>query len=123
MKPLMILAALAALAAPTNLTAEEWWQGNWAFDPEWCAEADNIGSVTPAPIAITETEMLGYEMSCGITFAQELYSVGATHLKLECESEGSTFEEERVVMRTDETGLAVWIWFGTGDPILFQRCE
>ena len=118
-----LAAALVAGLSPAALSAEDWWQGNWAFDPEWCAEVDNIGSVTPAPIAITGTEMLGYENSCQIVYAQELYGVGAVHLKLECESEGSTFEEERVLLRTDETGLAVWIWFGAGDPILFQRCE
>ena len=114
---------LAALLLPGAAQAEEWWQGIWAFDPEWCAEADKIGSVTPAPIAITGAEILGYENSCEITGTKAIRGAGAVHLRLSCQSEGSTYDEDRVVMRTDETGLAVWIWFGSGDPVLFQRCE
>jgi len=117
------LAALAALVVPGAAAAEVWWQGIWTADPAWCAVVDQIGAVTPAPIMITDVEVLGYENSCGIRGVQEMDGAGAVHLHLQCQSEGSTFDEYRVLMRTDETGLAIWIWFGAGEPILFQRCE
>ncbi|MFT7596757.1 MAG: hypothetical protein ACI8R4_004099 [Paracoccaceae bacterium] len=120
---LRYVAVGVAVLAPVTVQAQDWWQGIWAFDPEWCAAADQIGSVTPAPIAITVTEVLGYENSCAITHATALDGVAAAHLQLRCQSEGDTYDEERLVMRTDETGLAIWIWFGSSDPVLFQRCE
>ncbi len=117
------LAVLALVLLPGGALAEEWWQGVWTFDPEWCAEAENVGSVTSAPIRITEAEVLGYENSCDITEVQRMDHAQAVYLRLSCQSEGSRFDEDRVIMRTDETGLAIWIWLGTGDPELFQRCE
>ncbi len=45
------------------------WHGIWSTDPDWCVNADRIGSVTPAPIALSATEMLGYENSCAINGA------------------------------------------------------
>lgn len=118
----MVVAGLAALT-PVAAQAQNWWQGVWAFDPAWCAAADQIGAVTPAPIAITATEVLGYENSCSITKTKPMDGAAAAHLQLRCQSEGDTYDEERVLMRTDETGLAIWIWFGSSDPVLFQRCE
>lgn len=117
------LVALLALLVPTPGLAQEWWQGIWAAEAEWCVSAADIGAVTPAPIAITPDAVLGYENSCAISDAVEMGGAGAVHLRLRCQSEGNTYDEERVLMRTDETGLAVWIWFGAGDPILFQRCN
>ena len=117
------LVFLAALAVPGAASAELWWQGIWAAEAEWCAAAGQIGAVTPAPIAITDSDVLGYENTCDIRDVQEMDSAGAVHLRLSCQSEGSTFDEDRLVMRTDETGLAIWVWFGAGEPILFQRCE
>jgi hypothetical protein len=117
------LALVFALMLPQAGQAQDWWQGNWAFDPTWCAQADKIGSVTPAPIAITQDEVVGYENTCSITRATSMDGVGAMHLQLRCQSEGDTYDEERLLMRTDETGLAIWIWFGSSDPVLFQRCE
>jgi len=117
------LAALALVLLPEIGLAENWWQGIWAFDPEWCVEAENVGSVTPAPIAITATEVLGYENSCEITEVQRMDHAQAVYLRLSCQSEGSRFDEDRVIMRTDETGLAIWVWFGTGDPELFHFCR
>ena len=118
----MKLALVVALLVPQAALAQDWWQGNWAFDPDWCAQTDNIGSVTPAPISITVDAVSGYENSCSITNATAMDGVGAVHLRLSCQSEGDAFDEERLLMRTDETGLAIWIWFGGSDPVLFQRC-
>jgi hypothetical protein len=114
---------ILALMAPQASLAQDWWQGNWTADPAWCAQAHNIGSVTPAPIGITQSQVIGYENSCAITRATPMDGIAAMHLQLRCQSEGNTYDEERLLMRTDETGLAIWIWFGSSDPVLFQRCE
>ncbi|MCF6234159.1 MAG: hypothetical protein L3J36_13835 [Rhodobacteraceae bacterium] len=117
------LAVLALVMLPGNALAEDWWQGVWASDPEWCAEAETVGTVTPAPIVITATEVLGYESSCDITEVQRMDHAQAVYLRLSCQSEGSRFDEDRLLMRADESGLVVWIWFGSGDPDLFQYCQ
>ncbi len=124
MKNLLLIGGLAiSVMLPAPVRAQEWWQGAWSFDPAWCAVADRIGSVTPAPIAITATEVLGYENSCAITQATPLDGVGAVHLRLLCQSEGETSAEERLVMRADPEAKAVWIWFAAGEPLRFQRCQ
>lgn len=114
---------LMCLFAPQAGEADDWWIGDWAADPAWCAAADAIGRVTPAPIRITADEVLGYENSCDIKAVQVLDGAAAVLLRLKCQSEGDFFEEERLLMRTDESALAVWFWFGTGDPVLFNFCE
>ena len=118
-----LLAGMLVGLLPGTGQAQDWWQGIWTSDPQWCVEAEHIGAVNPAPIAITADEVLDYENSCEISEVHEMHAAGAVHLRLKCQAEGSRFDEDRVVMRTDETGLAIWIWFGSGDPLLFQRCE
>lgn len=117
--------AIAVLAfAPVGAEAGEWWQGNWAWDKAWCKDAARIGSVTPAPIAITPTEVLGYENSCAIVEAHELRDLSATRLRLECRSEGDVFEDSRLLMWDGENAgdAAIWIWSGAGEPLKFHRC-
>lgn len=109
----------AALFCPVAAEAD-WWQGVWSYDPAWCVNADRIGSVTPAPIAITHSDLLGYENSCAITFAGPLDQVGAVVLTLECQSEGETYREQRLIMREDDS--AIWMWFGSGSPERFAKC-
>ncbi|WP_137701561.1 hypothetical protein [Marimonas lutisalis] len=117
----MRAATLAALVLCPGLAGaqEAWWQGVWAAESGWCAVAERIGSVTPAPIAITPAEVLGYENSCRITRVDEHAMVGAVSLMLECQSEGSVFDEARLIMNAGE---AIWIWFGADEPIRFHRC-
>jgi len=64
-----------ALLVPQASLAQEWWQGNWTANPAWCAQVDNIGAVTPAPIAITQDNVSGYENTCAITRATALDAV------------------------------------------------
>lgn len=86
---------------------------------------NQIGRVTPAPIAITPTEVLGYENSCAIRRAQPLRGMAAVRLELKCRSEGNTYEESRLIMRGGDgrdLGKEIWIWFGEGEPTRFFRC-
>lgn len=109
---------IPALLLPCAALAEPW-HGIWAGESEWCRNADRIGSVTPAPIALTADEVLGYENSCTVNSAQELPGMNTWQLSISCQSEGDTFDEERLVMVGDNT---LWMWWGAGEPIRFERC-
>ena len=112
-----------ALVLPNASLAQDWWQGIWTANPDWCAVADQVGAITPAPISISATELLEYENSCEISDAQAMDSIGAVRLHVVCQSEGDTYDEERLLMRVDDAASAIWMWFGAGDPIRFQRCK
>ncbi len=117
--------ALVLACLPVAAGADEWWQGKWAWDKAWCDRVNQIGRVTPAPIAITPTEVLGYENSCAIRRAQPLRGMAAVRLELKCRSEGNTYEESRLIMRGGDgrdLGKEIWIWFGEGEPTRFFRC-
>lgn len=115
--------AMIALLFPAMAMADTapWWQGAFAWDKAWCANASRIGRVTPAPVAITAREFLGYENSCRIVATRQWPSVGAVHLSLQCQSEGSVNDEDMMVIRAG--GDAVWIkWSGT-EPERYHRCQ
>jgi hypothetical protein len=112
-----------ALVLPNAGLAQEWWQGIWAAEPEWCVSDGQIGAVNPRSIEITSGEMLGYENSCEISDLQELVNVDAVQFRVTCQSEGETYVGGRLLMRADTGASAIWMWFGVGDPIRFQRCE
>lgn len=110
---------LALLMLGSSLAAEPW-QGNWAAEPDWCVWQDKIGSHTPAPIAITATEVLGYENSCDIKDVIWI-SENAWKLVLNCYSEGSEYDDERVLLLENKNTM--WMWWGAGAPLRFTRCE
>lgn len=116
MKPLATILFPAIVALPA--AAQDAWQGIWSYDPAWCAVADRIGSVTPAPVAFTETEFLGYENSCEITGIVDA-GYNAWRIGLECQSEGSTYDNVFTVLVADDR---MWLWDGTGEPSRFERC-
>lgn len=116
-------AGLAAMVLMTGMVAapvaaSEPWQGIWSYDPAWCAVSDRIGSVTPAPVALTETEFLGYENSCEIKAVSDA-GYSAWTLRLECQSEGSTYDNVFTVLVGDGR---LWLWDGAGEPTPFHRC-
>lgn len=119
----MTLPALGSvvLASPAAVSASQWWVGDWADDPLWCTHVDGIGSVTPAPISISDSALIGYENSRQNVAAAALNDVGAVHLSLQCDSEGASFEQERLLLRHSDT--QIWIWWVGGAPELFQKGE
>lgn len=112
-------AALILTLVAGEAAAQDWWQGVWAWDKAWCTQAEHIGSVTPAPIAITRDEVLGYENSCRIVRTQPEVDFAAVKLWLECQAEGETYDEVRLILNGGE---AIWVWFGGDEPVKFQRC-
>jgi hypothetical protein len=114
-----VLAIALMVLSPAAAAADTWWQGIWAWDKAWCKDAAWIGSVTPAPIAITSSEVLGYENSCRIFRADEMRALNAVQLQLECQSEGETYDESRLIMKGENS---IWMWFGADEPLKFHRC-
>ncbi len=109
-------AALLALL-PAAAMAEPW-HGDWAGEPGWCANAEKIGSATPAPIRLSEVTVVGYENSCAITGIEDT-GLYAWILRMTCEAEGSTYDDARLVM---VSGNDMWMWFGGDAPVRFHRC-
>lgn len=114
----MIRLLIAALLVPGAALAEPW-HGIWSADLAWCENADRIGSVTPAPIQLSETEMLGYENSCDIISAEPVADLNAWTIDMTCFAEGDYYEERHLIMvKADK----MWLWYGVDGPIPFERC-
>lgn len=96
------------------------WAGVWSADPSWCAAADRIGSVTPAPVRLTAQTFDGYENSCDITSAQQIGTTDAYRLTTRCQSEGSTYDDALLVILEGPDRL--WQVFGGFDAVAFLRC-
>lgn len=112
----LLLSLLPAVAQAQN--NEHWWVGTWAYDAAWCAAKNQIGAVTPAPIAITPTQTFGYENSCTITEILQM-TTSTVRMSLSCQGEGESYFEEWVILRGDG---AIWLWFGVDEPLKFTSC-
>jgi len=119
MKKLIAICASVLMAAPV-IAAEPNWVGVWTGDYEWCKNADRIGSMTPAPIRLTSTEMEGYENLCQIKSVKGSDDFAYYRLIMECSSEGDTYTDHKVLMMDGADVL--YIWFGAGEPVKFLRC-
>ncbi len=111
-----------ALALPCAAMAEPW-HGDWALDPEWCVNADQIGEVSPGPLRWSAEAMIGGENNCKITQTVPL-GHGATRLALTCEAEGDSYEDHQFLM---VHGDRLWVWYAAGEfkdaeMVEFYRC-
>ena len=106
------------VVVPAGSATAEPWQGIWTADPAWCVNAGRIGSVTPAPVALTAAEFLGYENSCELSRVEDT-GLNAWVIDMACQSEGGIYDERRVVM---VAGDDMYMWFGTQAPVHFTRC-
>ncbi|MCP5036328.1 MAG: hypothetical protein GY945_01875 [Rhodobacteraceae bacterium] len=117
MKRLVVLLAML----PGNAFAQDWWQGVWAFDPEWCAVADRAGVSDPGPIEITGDAIIGYENTCTIKSSRQVGTMAAVHLEMGCEAEGSRYDDERILLRESEDVLVIW-YGGAISSVTYHRC-
>lgn len=115
-----LILGLALALTPVGVVAQDWWHGFWADERKWCVNADKIGGAEPAPLAITDRELLGYEISCVITYVDDMPDAGAVRLTLACDGEGEHYEEERLLLNSGDGSM--WMWFGEGEPIRFLHC-
>ena len=118
MKAWTLLLTLWPLSVAAQDTPD-WWLGVWAWDPAFCVNKDRVGAATPAPIIITANEVLGYENSCAITSARDI-NESTIYLTLTCQSEGSDYDDDRVIMRGAD---GIWIWYGYDAPAHYTSCE
>ena len=107
-----------ALLLP-GLAAAGPWEGVWSADPAWCDRAGRIGSVTPAPIRLTAASLEGYENTCQIGEIEQIGELPAFRLGLTCQSEGSTYDEDLLILWT--TSDTLWQFSGP-EPVQFFRC-
>lgn len=89
-EPTVEPAAPGAETAPLTPPSAPVYVGVWSIDSELCGVA--AASAVPGPIAITESEFLGYENRCSIAHAQE-GTEGGYKLTLSCRSEGVEYQE------------------------------
>ena len=113
--------AIAIVLMPFPVQAAPEWAGYWAAEPGWCANAARVGSVTPAPIYLAETEMLGYENSCDVIYAEPGPMAHSWVMGLECHAEGSAYEEEQMLFLSGD-GAVLHIWSGAL-MTRFERCK
>lgn len=116
----MIAICIGVLMASPVFADEANWTGVWTGDYDWCKNADRIGSITPAPIRLTATEMQGYENSCEITSVKGNDEYAYYELTTKCSAEGETYTAYNVLMMDGADVL--YIWYGAGEPVKFIRC-
>ena len=118
MKRTLAILALS-LAAPAAAQSPDW-AGVWAYDPDICQWADQIGEHDPAPVGITETKIIGLENICDITSVTDSGTDAAWLLTLSCSGEGEHYQDTTILMLEDPDTL--WRWYGGGAPGRYTRC-
>lgn len=115
-----LLSILAASLMPAIGWAEDW-QGVWAPDPSICQYADQLGEHDPTPIRYSGTEFVGLENRCAIASSDRVGDLPAWRLVLTCTGEGETYDDERLLM-ISEDGI-LWEFDGIFEPYGYVRCE
>lgn len=110
---------LFCLVGPA-LAEDSPWIGDWAADPAWCAAAGRTGEVPEAPIRITATEFQGYENRCKITETDPLTVLPGAELVLECEAEGETFADARLLVIDAADSMLMLV--PGAEPLRLSRC-
>ncbi|WP_145104026.1 hypothetical protein [Cereibacter sediminicola] len=116
LRPTLVLLCLAMPA----LAEESPWLGDWAADPDWCAQAGRTGEVPEAPIRITDSEFLGYENRCRITEADPLQILPGAELVLDCTAEGETFADARLLVIDAADSMLMLV--PGAEPLRLSRC-
>ncbi len=115
------LAVAMAMTPGMAFASELPWEGVWTAEPDWCIYADKIGSHTPAPIRLTREMFEGYENSCQVIGASQIGATPSWTIDMECQSEGSTYDERILVIV--ESSTRIWQVFPGLEAIAFDRCE
>lgn len=114
------LITLVMLAAPTLAAAEDW-HGIWASEPGICQYKNQLGGHDPTPILYSATEFIGLENRCEVKGSQRVGGLPAWRLTLTCTGEGTTYDEDRLLMISDDGRL--WEFDGIWEPFGYTRCE
>ncbi len=120
MKSFIAAIAGVVIAGPALADPPEW-VGFWTTNLDWCQYADLAGQHDPAPIGISETEIVGLENTCSITQVRANEQNQYWEFTLSCSGEGEQYEDTALMMMDGPDTL--WRWFGWGDPVKFTRCK
>ncbi len=115
-----VFALLFLLVFPAYAVADDW-HGFWASDPGHCRFKDQVGEHDPTPIPYSETEFVGLENQCAVKSSERIGDISAWRLVLTCTGEGTTYDDERLLMLSEDDRL--WEFDGIWEPLGYTRCE
>ena len=115
------VAATAFAAIATASQAANPLIGIWTAEPSWCEFKGEIGEHDPAPIRITETEIVGLENICRITSVKPLPTKGAWTVFERCEGDGGKYQAKEIFL-LDRDG-ALHRFGDNGFMIRMTRCK
>ena len=91
-------------------------EGVWGHKKEWCSKTDDR-----TPFTITATEVQGYEGRCSIAKVETLGVGNSWRWQLKCSAEGTTFDQDEIVLIDHEGTLIRY----HSDGLMFRyvRCK
>ena len=113
--------AIALTSILPVMAPADGWQGIWAYEPGVCQFKDQLGEHDPTPILYSATEFVGLENRCAVTASVRIGGLAAWRVALSCTGEGETYDEERLLMLSED-GL-LWEFDGIWAPMGYHRCE
>ena len=114
-----ILLAGLIFASPAFAETFFPWEGTWAFDLGACAKTADEGGDT-FPFTLTATEVQSLTEPCEIKGVAQVPGMQAWSYTMSCAMDGEVVDEPHLVMMDGPD--AFWQWFGSDEPLRFQRC-
>ncbi|MEM6649807.1 MAG: hypothetical protein AAF603_06115 [Pseudomonadota bacterium] len=134
MKRFFLLLPLSLLAcgekeatAPTDdaptISSSQSAEGTYPFHDLWANSFTDCrltpGSAEEAPIAITPTELIGYENTCAISQVVVIEGEGRYEAMMDCLGEGQTSPETLYLRLRNDSLMVEW---ETGENVTWTRC-
>ncbi|MEM9988587.1 MAG: hypothetical protein AAF723_03630 [Pseudomonadota bacterium] len=98
-------------------------EGTYPFHDLWANSFTDCrltpGSAEEAPIAITPTELIGYENTCAISQVVVIEGEGRYEAMMDCLSEGQTSPETLYLRLRNDSLMVEW---ETGENVTWTRC-
>ena len=120
MKTLPTIVTICLTLCATASNAASPIAGIWSAKPQWCAFKNEVGNHDPAPIKITERQIIGLENTCDIKRIERLAPKNAWAVSEECSGEGQSYQEEEIFMVDSVDKLHR---FGNGLLVTLSRCK
>lgn len=120
MKFCVRMTLVCLLLSPAASNAANPLAGIWIAVPSWCAFKNQIGDHFPAPIKITQYQVIGIENTCTIERMDKLAPKNAWAVTLNCSGEGEEYRDDKLFM-IDSAGQLHQ--FGDGFLVTFVRCK
>lgn len=113
------LFAALLFATPALAQTPYPWEGTWAYDLATCDDtAQNEGET--APYTLTASQVHSTVQDCDIKNVAQVPNLDAWSYVMSCAIDGEVVDENHLIMM--ESKDAQWTWFGSDEPLRFQRC-